>query len=54
MKAELAEKLNITDRALSKWETGKGMPNSSIMLELCSKLNISVNELLSGEMIEMK
>ena len=52
--AQLAEKLNITDRAISKWETGKGMPDSSIMLELCNELNISVNELLSGEMIDMK
>ena len=51
--ASLAEKLNITDRAISKWETGKGMPDSSIMLELCSELDITVNELLSGEMIEM-
>ena len=51
--AELAEKLNITDRAISKWETGKGMPDSSIMLDLCNELNISVNELLSGEVIEM-
>lgn len=49
----LAEKLNITDRAISKWETGKGMPDSSIMLELCNELGISVNELLSGEKIEM-
>ena len=52
--AELAEKLNITDRAISKWETGKGMPDSSIMLELCGKLDISVNELLSGEVIKME
>ena len=52
--AQLAEKLNITDRAISKWETGKGMPDSSIMLDLCNELGISVNELLSGEMIEMK
>ena len=51
--AQLAEKLNITDRAISKWETGKGMPDSSIMLKLCSELGISVNELLSGEMISM-
>ena len=51
--AELAEKLNITDRAISKWETGKGMPDSGIMLELCNELDISVNELLSGEMIDM-
>ncbi|MCI9063700.1 MAG: helix-turn-helix transcriptional regulator [Clostridia bacterium] len=52
--AELAEKLNITDRAISKWETGKGMPDSSIMLELCNELDISVNELLSGEAIKME
>ena len=52
--SNLAEKLGITDRAISKWETGKGMPDSSIMLDLCKELEISVNELLSGEMIEMK
>lgn len=51
--AQLAEKLNITDRAISKWETGKGMPDSSIMLELCNELGITVNELLSGERISM-
>ena len=50
---QLAEKLNITDRAISKWENGKSMPDSSIMLDLCNELKISVNELLSGEMIEM-
>ena len=47
--AQLAEKLNITDRAVSKWETGKCMPDSSIMLELCNILDVTVNELLSGE-----
>ena len=51
---QLAEKLNITDRAISKWENGKAMPDSSIMLDLCNYLKISVNELLSGEVIEMK
>ena len=50
---QLAEKLNITDRAISKWENGKGMPDSSLMLDLCHELNISVNELLCGELIEM-
>ena len=50
---QLAEKLNITDRAVSKWENGKAMPDSGVMLELCNELKISVNELLSGEMIEM-
>ncbi len=51
--AQLAEKLNITDRAVSKWETGKCMPDSSIMLELCNILDVTVNELLTGERIEM-
>ena len=50
---QLAEKLNITDRAISKWKNGKGMPDSSIMLDLCNELKISVNELLCGELIEM-
>ena len=49
--AELAEKLGISDRAVSKWETGKSMPDSGIMLELCGFLKINVNELLSGERI---
>ncbi len=51
---QLAEKLNITDRAISKWECGRAMPDSSIMLDLCSVLEISVNELLLGEEIEME
>ncbi len=51
--AQLAEKLNITDRAVSKWKTGKSMPDSSIMLELCQILGITVNELLSGERVNM-
>ena len=50
---QLAEKLNITDRAVSKWETGKSLPDSSIMLELCRILKITVNDLLSGEVISM-
>ena len=41
--AALADKLNITDRAVSKWETGRSLPDVSIMLELCNLLNISVN-----------
>ena len=49
--ANLAEKLNVSDRAVSKWETGKSMPDSGIMLELCDLLKINVNELLSGERI---
>lgn len=52
--AQLAEKLNITDRAVSKWETGRTMPDSSIMLELCRVLKITVNDLLSGEVVSME
>lgn len=51
--ASLAEKLGITDRAISKWENGKSMPDASIMLELCELLKINVNELLTGEHIIM-
>lgn len=51
---QLAEKLHITDRAVSKWENGKAMPDSSITLELCDILNISVNDLFSGEKISME
>ena len=51
---QLAEKLNITDRAVSKWETGKTMPDSSIMLSLCEILKITVNDLLSGEVVSME
>ena len=51
---QLAERLGITDRAVSKWETGKAMPDTAIMLELCEILGISVNELLSGEKINME
>ncbi|MBR3840315.1 MAG: helix-turn-helix transcriptional regulator [Erysipelotrichales bacterium] len=52
--AQLAEKLNITNRAISKWETGKAMPDSNIMFDLCDILEITVNELLSGEIIDME
>lgn len=51
---QLADKLGITDKAISKWERGIAMPDTSIMLELCDILCISVNELLSGEMINME
>ena len=51
---QLAEKLGITDKAVSKWERGITMPDSSIMLELCDILGINVNELLSGERIIME
>ena len=51
---QLAEKLYISDRAVSKWETGKSMPDVSIMLELSNILGISVQELLMGEKINME
>ena len=51
---ELAEKLGITDRAVSKWETGKAMPDAAIMLELSKILKITVNDLLSGEIVDGK
>ena len=51
---QLAEKLNITDRAVSKWERGKALPDASIMLELCRILHITVNDLLNGEVVTME
>lgn len=47
---QLAEKLNITDRAVSKWENGLAMPDTSIILDLCAILKISADELLRGEL----
>ncbi len=52
--AQLADRLGITDRAVSKWETGKSLPDSSIMLDLCKTLNITVNDLLCGEVVSME
>lgn len=52
--AQLAEKLNITDKAISRWETGKGMPDSSLLVPLADILGITVNELLTGEKIPEK
>ena len=51
---QLAEKLAITDRAVSKWETGKTLPDATLMLELCGILGISVNDLLTGEVVTME
>lgn len=48
---QLGEELLISDKTVSKWETGKGMPEVSLMLPLCEKLGINVNELLTGERI---
>ena len=51
---ELAEKLNVTDRAISKWENGNCMPDSGIIPELCKILGITINDLFSGEVIDNK
>ena len=50
---QLADRLGITDKAVSKWERGITMPDTSIMLELCDVLSISVNDLLCGEVVTM-
>lgn len=52
--SELAEKLNITDRAISKWENGVCLPDAGNMPELCEILSISINDLFSGEKVDMK
>ena len=46
---QLADALSISDKTISKWECGNGLPEVSLMLPLCEKLDINVNELLSGE-----
>ena len=51
---ELAEKLGVTDRSISNWENGKNMPDLSLFKPLCDILEISINELLSGEKIDNK
>ena len=51
---ELAEKLGITDRAVSKWENGICMPDAGTIPSLCKILKISVNDLFSGEVVDMK
>lgn len=51
---ELAETLNITDRAISKWENGICMPDVGTIPELCKILDITINDLFSGEVVNMK
>ncbi len=48
---QLADRLGISDKTISKWETGNGLPEVSLMIPLCEELGITVNELLSGERI---
>ena len=52
--AVLAEKLGITDRAVSKWETGRSLPDAAIMPELCDLLKINLSELFSGSESQWK
>ena len=52
--SDLAEKLNVTDRAISKWENGNCLPDAGTMPEICKILNISINDLFSGEIVDMK
>ena len=49
---QLAEKLNVSDKAISRWETGKGYPDVSSLVALSEFFSVSVNELLAGERIE--
>lgn len=49
---ELAEKLGVSDKTISKWECGNGLPEVSLMMPLCKELNITVNELLSGKRLQ--
>jgi transcriptional regulator with XRE-family HTH domain len=51
---QLAERLYITDKAVSKWERGLSLPDADKMLDLCNILDINVNELLNGEKIDMQ
>lgn len=52
--AQLADRLDITYKAVSKWESGKGFPDALRMIDLCNILKITVNHLLSGEKVEEK
>lgn len=49
---QLAERVGVSDKAVSRWETGKGLPDTSIMSDLCEALGININELLSGERLD--
>lgn len=51
---QLSEKLGISDKTISKWERGNGFPGASLLLPLCNELEITVNELLTGERISQQ
>ena len=52
--AELAEKLGVTDKSIGNWENGRNMPDLSLFKPLCDELNISLNDLMSGEKVKEK
>ena len=49
--SELAEKLGVTDKSISNWENGRNMPDLSLFKPLCDILEISINDLISGEKV---
>ena len=51
--AKLAEKIFVSEKTISKWECGKGLPDVSIMPDLCGALSLTINELLNGEHIDI-
>ena len=52
--AELGEKLGVTEKSVSNWENGRNMPDLSLFMPLCNELNISLNDLMSGEKVKEK
>lgn len=50
--AELAEKLGVTEKSISNWETGRNMPDLSLFKDLCAIIDITINELMSGEKLK--
>mgnify|MGYP000490155303 CR=1 FL=1 len=51
---ELAQKLHLTDKAISKWENGRGLPDLSLIKDVSDILGVTVNELLTGEKLDSK
>ena len=47
--AQVAEKLYVSEKTISKWENGRGLPDTSLLINLCALYDLSINELLSGE-----
>ena len=48
---QVADRLSVSDKTISKWETGRGLPEVSLLLPLCEVLDITVNDLLTGETV---